>query len=65
MGNERLWNIGGMILARKSWSTGRKPSLSANFSRINPTWNGLGSKSALHGERPVTNRPKIGGADEL
>jgi len=37
----------------KSWNTRRKPSSSAIFSHIYPTWTGMGSISALYGERLV------------
>lgn len=51
--NERVWSIGGMILAGKKWSNQTKTYPRATLS-TNATWTGLGLTPALCSEGSVT-----------
>jgi len=57
---EWVWGIGGIKVTGENRSSGTKTCLSATLSTWNPTWTGLGSKPALRGEKPATDRRRNG-----
>lgn len=59
--NEWVWVVGEMLLIGESEVLGGKKSRpSATLSNTDPTWTGLGSNLALHGDRPATNGLNLG-----
>jgi hypothetical protein len=49
-----------MILTQENRRTRRESFPSATLSTTNPTWNALGAKPCLRGEKPASNRLSYG-----